>query len=133
MFDSVTSKRSRWRIFWPEVSDLDGAQEAITLGYGACLALAALNGIVAIFGPKAGFVDAALYAILGFAIRRKSRTAAIMAVALLTLGILVSIRRVPVVGALTIISFVCLASSVRGTLAYWRLARSQQSSAPSPS
>jgi hypothetical protein len=132
MFDSVTSKRSRWRIFWPEVNDLDGAQEAITLGYGACFALAALNGIVATFGAKSGFLDAALYAILGFAIRRKSRTAAIMAIALLTLEILVSISRVPVVGALTIISFVCLVGSVRGTLAYWRLVRAQQSSAQSP-
>ena len=54
---------------------------------------AALNGIVAIFGPKSGFVDAALYAILGFAIRRKSRTAAIMALALLTLGILGDLTR----------------------------------------
>jgi hypothetical protein len=114
------------------VSDLGGAQEAIMLGYGACLALAALNGIVATFGSKSGFLDAALYAILGFAIHRKSRTAAIMAVALLTVGILVSISRVPFVGALTIISFVCLASSVRGTLAYWRLVRAQQSSTQSP-
>ena len=42
MFEQVT-QRSRWRTFWPEVSDLDGAKEAIKLGYGACFVLAGLN------------------------------------------------------------------------------------------
>jgi hypothetical protein len=121
MFEDVTQKRSRWRIFWPEVTDLDGAREAIKLGYGACFVLAGLNVIVAAFGPKAGFADAIVFAILGLVLRRKSRTAAVIAVALMSLNIIVSISRVPLVGALTIILFVCLLSSVRGTFAYWKL------------
>ena len=121
MFEDVTQKRSRWRIFWPEVTDLDGAREAIKLGYGACFALAGLNVIGAAFGPKAGFADAIVFAIVGLVLRRKSRTAAVIAVALMSLNIIVSISRVPLVGALPIILFVCLVSSVRGTFAYWKL------------
>lgn len=128
MFEEVTQKRSRWRIFWPEVTDLDGAQEAIRLGYGACFVLAGLNAIVATFGPKAGFADAIVFGVLGLVLRRKSRTAAVIAVALMSLNIIVSISRVPLVGALTIILFVCLLSSVRGTFAYWRLVRAEPGS-----
>lgn len=123
MLEEVTQRRSRWRIFWPEVTELVGAQEAIKLGYGACFVLAGLNVVVAAFGPKAGFVDAIVFAILGLMLRRKSRTAAVIAVALMSLNIVVSISRFPLVGALTIILFLCLLSSVRGTFAYWKLVR----------
>jgi len=129
MFEEVTQKRSRWRIFWPEVTDLDGAKEAIRLGYGACFVLAGLNAIEAAFGPKAGFADAIVFGVLGFVLRRKSRTAAVIAVALMSLNIIVSMSRVPLVGALTIILFVCLLSSARGTFAYWKLLRAESGSA----
>ena len=127
MFDGVTQQRSRWRIFWPEVDDLDGANEAIKLGYGACFVLAGLTALMALIGPKAGFVDAILYAGLGLLLRRKSRTAALIALVLMTLSIIISVSQFPIVGALTIILYVCLISAARGTFAYWRLVRAQSS------
>jgi hypothetical protein len=129
LFEQVTQKQSRWRIFWPEVTDLDGAKEAIRLGYGACFVLAALNAIVAAFGATASVVDAIVFGILGLLLRRKSRTAAVVAVALMALTIIISFLRVPFVGVLTIILFVCLVSSVRGTFAYWKLVRAGAGSA----
>lgn len=123
MFDGVTQQRSRWRIFWPEVDDLDGANEAIKLGYGACFVLAGLAAVMAVIGSKAAFVDAILYVGLGLLLRRKSRTAALIAVVLMTLSIIMSVSQFPIVGALTIILYVCLISAVRGTFAYRRLVR----------
>ena len=132
MFEDVAQKRrSRWRIFWPEVTDLDGAKEAIKLGYGACFVLAGLAVIVAAFGPKASLIDAILFGVLGLMLRRKSRTAAVIAVTLISLNIIISIAvsRMPFVGAVTIILFFCLLSSVRGTFAYWNLIRAGAGSA----
>jgi hypothetical protein len=100
MFEEVTQKRSRWRTFWPEVSDLDGAKEAIKLGYGACFVLAGLNAVVAAFGPRAGFADAIAFGVLGLALRRKSRTAAVIAVGLMSLNIIISISRLPSLASL---------------------------------
>ena len=85
---------------------------------GPCFVLKVLDVIVAAFGPKAGFADAIVFAVLGLVLRRKSRTAAVIAVALMFLNIIVSISRVPLVGPVTIILFVCLLSSVRGTFAF---------------
>jgi hypothetical protein len=122
MFEQVTTKpRSRWQIFWPDVSDLVGAEEAIRLGYGACFVLAALQAIVATFGPKAGLVDAVLFAVLGVWLRRKSRVAAVIALGLMCLNVLVSLQGAPVIGVITVILLACLASSVRGTFAYRQL------------
>jgi hypothetical protein len=132
MFEEGTQKRSRWRIFWPDVTDLYGAKEAIGLGYGACFVVAGFNAIVATFGPKAGFADAIVFGVLGLMLRRKSRTAAVIAIALMSLNIIVSLSRAPFVGAVTIILFVCLLSSVRGTFAYWKLLRAESGSGGGP-
>ncbi len=62
--------------------------------------------IVAIFSQPSGLLDAALYAVLGLVLRRKkSRIAAVIAVTLMSAGMIVSMMRVPVVGALTIILY----------------------------
>jgi hypothetical protein len=129
MFENVTKERSRWRIFWPEVTDLDGAKEAIKLGYGACFILAGLSALTAAVGPRSGFVDAVVFAVLGLGVRRNSRAAAVIGVALMSLSIFAGMRRVPVVGGLTIILFVCLLSSVRGTFAYRKLIRTERGQA----
>ena len=127
MFEEVTTEpRSRWRVFWPDVSDLVGAEEAIRLGYGACFVLAGLQAIAATLGPKAGLADAVVFAVLGVWLRRKSRAAAVIAVGLMGLNILVSLQAAPFVGVITIILLVCLASSVRGTFAYRKLVRSAE-------
>ena len=127
MFEDVTQKRSRWRIFWPEVTDLDSAREAIKLGCGACFVLAALNVLMATFGARSAFADAIIYAVLGLWIRRNSRAAAVIGVALMSLSVIVSVARLPLIGALTIILYVCLLSGMRGTFAYRKLIRARPS------
>src|SRR5262245_2842307 len=122
MFEEVTTKsRSRWQVFWPDVSDVVGAEEAIRLGYGACFVLAGLQTIGAMLGPSAALGDALLFAILGIWLRRKSRAAAVIALALMCLNVLVSLQSSPFVGVITIILLVCLVSSVRGAFAYRKL------------
>lgn len=125
MFEDVTHTRSRWRTFWPDVSDLEGAREAITLGYGACFVLAGLNAVVAVFGRPAALLDGIVFAILGLLLRRKSRAAAVIAATLMSANIVISMTQVPFVGVLTIILLVCLLAAVRGTFAYRKLARAE--------
>ncbi len=128
MFEESTKSHSPLRTFWPDVSDRDGAMEAIKLGYFACFIVAALDTIVGLLGSKAILADALMFAVLGVFVRRKARTAAVIAVAYMALNIVVSVLRFPMVGIITIILFVCLISSVRGTFAYRRLMRAGTSS-----
>ena len=125
MFQEVTRKGTRWRIFWPDVDDLDGAREATRLGYIACFVLTGVGAIAAIFNPAAGLFDALVFGVLGWRLRRNSRIAAVIAAAWVGLAIIVFIAqtRTPFVGVLTIILFACLVSGVRGTFAYARLTR----------
>ena len=130
MFEDVTQTRSRWRTFWPDVSDLDGAREAITLGYGACFVLAGLDAVAALFGNPAALVDGIVFAILGVLVRRKSRAAAVIASALMIGNIVIRMAQWPLVGIVTIILLACLLASVRGTFAYRSLMRAEPSVRP---
>lgn len=58
-------RQSRWRVFWPDVDALAGADEGIRLGYWAAFFVATLSAIVAVLGilgaSLSGLVDAGLY------------------------------------------------------------------------
>jgi hypothetical protein len=124
MFEEVARPRSRWRVFWPDVGDMDGAREAIKLGYWACFIVAALTAVMATFGLMgAGFADAVVVALLGVGLLWKWRTAAVLGFALFTANIGMSLSRGQGVGALAIFLLFCFASAVRGTFAYRRLIR----------
>jgi hypothetical protein len=133
MFQEVTRKGTRWRIFWPDVDDLDGAKEAIKVGYIACFVLAGMNATIAVADVTAGVIGAMLFGGLGWSLRRHSRVAAVIASALVALSMIIAIwqTKTPFVGIVTMILFACLLSGVRGTFAYARLARDHRlSSSP---
>jgi len=124
MSEQVAKPRSRWRVFWPDVRDVEGASEAIKLGSWACFIVAALTAVMAVFGLLgASVVDAVVFALLGVGLLRKWRTAAVVGFALFTRNIVISVGRGQAMGALAIILIFCFASAVRGTFAYWRLER----------
>lgn len=83
--------RSRWRTFWPEVSDLDGAQEAIALGYKACFLLSGLALVLAVLASKVSLVDVVLFGAMGEGVRRKSPAAAVIAAIWMCLNIVASV------------------------------------------
>jgi len=122
MFQEVTRKGTRWRIFWPEVDDVDGANEAIRLGYIACFVLAIASAIAAAFGSIENVAGFLVFGVLGLLLRRKSRTASLIAAALMALNIIATLMSgVPIVGVVAMIIFACLLSGVRETFAYRRL------------
>jgi hypothetical protein len=131
MLEDAPHNQSRWRAIWPSVTDLEGAQDAITLGYRACFVLAGFNVLAALFGQVEGLIAVAIFVVLGLLVRHRSRVAAIVAVALLSANVLLSVitTGLPFVGVLTIIVLVCLLSAVRGTFAFHRLTRA---SVPTP-
>ncbi len=126
------SKRSRWRIFWPDVDDLAGAHEAIQLGYWAAFLAAAAGAIVSLIpgvGPgHAGLLDAGLYAICGLGTWRHWRSAALLAFLLCVANILLSVSHGHGVGVLVIFIFVGLLNGVRGTFVAARFAKQSQPS-----
>jgi hypothetical protein len=117
---NLAYRPSRWRIFWPDVDTIPGADEAIRLGYWAAFFIAILGTIVALLGASmgglAGLVDAALFAICGLGIWRKWRAAALVAFLLFAANLVVSVPRGGI-GVLTIFIFVGLLNGLRGTFA----------------
>jgi hypothetical protein len=122
-------KASRWRIFWPEVDSLVGADEAITLGYWAAFLAAGLGAITAFIpGVGAGaaaLVDVVLYGLCGGGIMAKWRAAAIVGFLLICLNIVFSSVQGRGVGVLAALIFVGLLNGVRGTFATARLSQMQ--------
>ena len=124
MFEEVTNKRTQWRIFWPDVTDLEGAQEAIKLGYIACFVLTGVSAIAAAFGPIENVAGVLIFGVLGLLMRRRSRAAAVIAASLMALKIVGTLMSgIPIVGVVTLIVFACLISGVRGAFAHRRLTR----------
>jgi hypothetical protein len=117
---NLAYRPSRWRIFWPDVDTIPGADEAIRLGYWAAFLVAILGTIVTLLGASArglaGLVDAALFAICGLGIWRKWRSAAVVAFLLLAANLVLSVPRGGI-GVLTIFIFVGLLNALRGTFA----------------
>ena len=116
-------KPSRWRIFWPDLDDISGAEDAITLGYWAAFALAVLGVVVSLVSNLAGLADAVVFALCGLGIWRRWRTAAVIAFLLFVANVLFSLVQGHGVGVLAIFAFIGLTNGVRGTFARSRLAK----------
>jgi hypothetical protein len=119
-------RQSRWRIFWPDVDSVAGADEAITLGYTAAFAVAIVTAVLSLIpglGSAAGLVDAAIYGLLGLGIQRKWRTAAVAAFLLFVAGVVFSVASGQGVGILAAFVFVGLVNGVRGTMVRAKLSR----------
>lgn len=119
-------RHPRWRTFWPEIESLEGADEAITLGYWGAFGAAAL-AVVASFVPwfgaaPAGLIDAAVYALCGVGIMRKWRSAAVLALLLLVASLVLAGG----IGVLTFFILVGLINGVRGTFLRRKMPRLPQ-------
>jgi hypothetical protein len=94
---------------------MEGADEAITLGYSGAFgaaALAVISSFVPWFGAApAGLIDAAVYALCGVGIMRKWRSAAVLALLLLVASLVLSAS----IGVLSFFILVGLINGVRGT------------------
>lgn len=117
----------RWRVFWPDLDTLVGADDAIRLGYWAAFGVAILTTAVSLLGllgaSRASLVDAVMFAILGLGIWRKWRSAAVLAFLLFFANAALSLWRGGGVGVLTIFIFAGLLNAVRGTFAHAKLSR----------
>ena len=120
-------RQSRWRIFWPDVDSLAGADEAITLGYSAAFFAAGLAAVMSLVpglgAGLAGLVDATILALCGLGIWRKWRAAALVAFLLFAANIVFSIVQGGGIGVLAVFIFIGLVNGVRGTFARPKLAR----------
>jgi hypothetical protein len=126
MFEDPGAKRSRWRVFWPNVDDAAGAEEAIRLCSWFAFANATLGAVGASFlvytgavGPAA-FWGPALMAALGFGVRKGWRAAALAGAGLLGLGCGVVAAKGALPGVMDVLTFVAFLSGVRGTFALSR-------------
>ena len=129
MFEETVNRPSRWRTFWPKVDDLDGAKEAIRLSSWIVFAMAVfelvLGGVMTIFGsPLAGATrvgNAVVWWGIGEGIRRRWRSAAILALAIQGIWIasLVWEVRLPTLPSLVLL--VGVINAVRGIYAFRRL------------
>lgn len=129
---------SNW--YWEDVTDVGGAEKAITGGYWAALIVACITAAVAslsfagihLFGIDAwAFLDAAIFAAIAFGIRRKSRVAAIVGLCLYVVERLYMLRQGGFGGIFIGIIFTLLfINGVRGSFAYHRLTSTTQQPRP---
>ncbi len=137
MLEHVTKRESRWRIFWPDVDDMHGAQEAITLGYWASFVVAALTTVVALLGVMSAdlsaLVDAVIFALVGLGLLRRWRSAGIIGLLLFTGNLLFAFSQGSGIGVLAVFIFVGLLNGVRGTFAYKKLTAQRYESRSNPS
>ena len=123
-----TVNRARgWRVFWPEVDHLPGAQQAIRLALWFAFVAAALAVVAALAGRVAGasiiggLPGAAFFGVLGLAMQRESRVAALAGTAFVVIGLLVTLAQGMLPSAVTPFVLVGFVNGVRGTFAVHRL------------
>jgi hypothetical protein len=121
----------RW--YWPEVTDVNAAEDAVHKGAGACFFIAGVTALVASISiylkkPVLGidgwsFVDAALFAISGWRMWRLSRPWAVFALALFLVEKVYALAMNPVPSGIvmSIVLILMLIGGVRGAFAHHRL------------
>jgi len=129
VFEEVTDRPSRWRIFWPGVDDREGALLAIQLGYWAMFVLAAVNLVTCVISRNyAGVVAAGFFTLLGVGVRLRWRVAAAVGLLIYTAALIYSVSHGSGIGVLTVFIFVGMLNGVRGTFAYAKHGRAAQGS-----
>jgi hypothetical protein len=134
MAPAAPAKKRRQNGIWPTVTDTAGARFAAKQAMGAAFFCAgttlafvflARQGVAMVQGlNETALVDAAVFAILGFAILRMSRVAATAALVLYIIERFAMWRSVTGMGGASIpmmaVILLCFISGVRGTFAYHR-------------
>lgn len=121
-------KKISW--LWPEILNIEEAKKASLQGVWACLFIAVITAILAAFAaagyPVNGFssdafIDALFFLIIGFGIKKQSRTAAVSGLALYIIELiyngLTSTNGVKnsIIAIIFVMAFI---TTVRGTFAY---------------
>jgi hypothetical protein len=133
MFEETVSRPSRWRTFWPDVSDVAGAGEAIQLGSWLAFLTAVVNaGAAVLMGLSGGslnaLVDAGCFGLIGVGLRRSWRWVAVVGLSLTLVGFVYTISQGGVPGFIGIVTLVGMVNAVRGTFALKRLKRAPHQS-----
>lgn len=135
-------KQERW--YWPSFGNIADTEQAANMGFWAAVFVAGVTTLIAsvsvffrhqVMGiDPLAFVDAVMFAVIAWRIRRRSRAFAIAGLVLFTIEKIFQFATQPL--ALTgifmaVVLFVCFINAVRGTFAYHRmLAASAQEQAP---
>ncbi|UHQ20298.1 hypothetical protein LVB87_03815 [Lysobacter sp. KIS68-7] len=125
--------KEKSNVFWPKIDDLESAINAERLGSWAAFAVAAITvvftTIVVYAGEEIGgigpyaYVDAVMFAVIGWRIRRHSRGFAVAGLALwivekgYQIAMTDAAKSGAIMGILLLLMFI---SGVRGTFAYHR-------------
>jgi hypothetical protein len=123
--------------YWKQILDKETAQDATKAAVGISYFIAALTGLLAmlslvyqkpIFGLNAwSFVDAGLFVVIGWRIRKMSRAWAVVGIALYVLEAVFSLaNRAGGIGVLTIVFILMYVNALRGTFAYPRYTDERQ-------
>ena len=123
--------------YWQDVNDKESAAYATRLAMWASYIVAGATTLLAVLSITSGkailgvsgwsLLDAVLFAIIGWRISRLSRAWAIVGLCLYILEAVSSIgSRGLGIGVLTIIFIIAYINAVRGTFAYHRLAKLEQ-------
>jgi len=123
MFEEAINRPSRWRVFWPEVSDLAGAREAMQLGSWLAFlaAIVSLGGAILAGFAGAPLLDAAFFGVVGVGIRRHWRVAAVIGLVVQGLGLVYAVSQGGLPGIVSVLCLVGMVNAVRGTFAFARL------------
>ncbi len=130
-------KQDRW--YWPEIGNIADAEQASNAGFWAAVFCAVVTAIVATVSAIAGktvigidpvaYGDAALFAVIAWRIRARSKTFAVIGLVLFVIEKIVQATTQPqTLGFgvfMAIVLLLSFATGVRGTFAYHRL-RDQQ-------
>ena len=120
--DSTPKSTSRLRdLFWPDLTSEPGARSACETASWACFIVAGVTGVAAFWTSKLGLVDAALFLMIGFGLRRIWRTAAVAGLLLYLLEQVATIAQGIFPGVLAIFVSAILFNSVRASFAYRRI------------
>lgn len=130
-------KQDRW--YWPEFGNLADAEQASNAGFWAALICAVITAVVAsisVFAKSAvmgidsmAYVDALLFAVIAWRIRRRSRGFAVAGLVLFLIEKIFQFATQPkaVVGILMAVALLmAFITGVRGTFAYHRMAAARE-------
>lgn len=132
MLEELYERPSRWRVFWPDVSDLSGAHDAIHfsswvvfISAGIGVALSVWSALVSrsLGLGLGGLIGSGVLALLGLGVRRGWRTAAVAGLLLMGIGVIVAIARGSLPGVMDLFTIIAFVGGVRGTFAQARLRR----------
>jgi hypothetical protein len=127
--EEASAMSNKW--YWEDVSDVSGAEKAMSGGMWAALFVAGITSLVValsfagvkLFGIGASaLLDAAIFAAIAFGIKRRSRFAAVAGLILYILERLYMMQRTGAGGLVMGVIFTLLfINAVRGAFAYHKM------------